>query len=151
MIPRQCLNKIFTPKRLASKHQTKDGDSQVFDLADITTLAKLVEADCINKLLEELNSGLSKGMFKHDGNNTLFLGIQESPRSLESKRERTEILLTERVSTPSGTPQPSQRQSLIGAINSMQKSINNLHRSKNAQCKHSTNQFPYPSRGEFFV
>ena len=60
---------------------------EYLDLADIITQAKLVEADCIHELSEEFNSGLTKGMFKHGGDNTLFVEIQEVEQSLESKSE----------------------------------------------------------------
>jgi hypothetical protein len=102
--------------------------------------------------LEEFNSGLTKGMFKHGGDNTLFLGIQEVERSLESKREGTEILFTERVAPQSVIPpQQIQMQTLLTAIGSMQKSIENLHKGKHPQMEQTVNEFPYPSRGEFNV
>ena len=91
-------------------------------------------------------------MFKNGGDNTLFLGIQEVERFLESKREGTEILFTERVAPQSVTPpQQIQMQTLLTAIGSMQKWIENLHKGKHPPMEQTVNEFPYLSRGEFNV
>ena len=50
-------------------------------------------------------------------------------------------------------PQQIQMQTLLTSttINSMQKSIENLHKGKHPQMEQTVNEFPYPSRGEFNV
>ena len=91
-------------------------------------------------------------MFKRGGDNTLFLGIQEVEGSLETKREGTEILFTERGAPQSVTPPHQiQMQMLLAAIGGMQKSIENLQKGKHPQMEQTVNEFPYPSRGEFNV
>ena len=42
-------------------------------------------------------------------------------------------------------------QTLLTAIGSMKKSIENLHKGKHPQMEQTDNEFPYPSRGEFHV
>ena len=92
--PSMAKQIIHFKKGLLPSIKRKMEIREYLDLADIITQAKLVEADCINELSEEFDSGLTKGMFKRGGDNTLFLGIQEVEGSLETKREGTEILFT---------------------------------------------------------
>ena len=74
--PSMAKQIIHFKKGLLPSIKRKMEIREYLDLADIITQAKLVEADCINELSEEFDSGLTKGMFKRGGDNTLFLGIQ---------------------------------------------------------------------------
>ena len=139
--PSMAKQIIHFKKGLLPSIKRKMEIREYLDLADIITQAKLVEADCINELSEEFDSGLTKGMFKRGGDNTLFLGIQEVEGSLETKREGTEILFTERVAPQSVTPPHQiQMQTLLAAIGSMQKSSENLHKGKHPQMEHTVNE-----------